>query len=48
MKLIKLLDKDTFFVLDMSGKELMEKSGELILNTLRMAKLERVLEDLDL
>ena len=44
MKLIKLLPKKQFHVMDMSGIELIEQSDEYIQDITRMKKLERILK----
>ena len=43
MKLLRNLEKGTYFVLDMNGNQLIEQSTHFIQNVARMKKLERIL-----
>lgn len=43
MKLLRHLEKDSYFVLDMNGNQLIEQSEQFVQNVARMKKLERIL-----
>jgi len=43
MKLLRHLEKGSYFVLDMNGNELIEQSAQFVQNVARMKKLERIL-----
>lgn len=43
MRLLRHLDKGSYFVLDMNGNELVEQSEQFVRNVARMKKLERIL-----
>ena len=43
MKLLRNLQKGTYFVLDMNGNELVEQSEQFVKSVARMQKLERIL-----
>lgn len=45
MKLLRHLEKGSYFVLDMEGNELVEQSAQFVQNVARMKKLERILID---
>ena len=45
MQVIKNLEKDTYFVLDMNGTQLVEQSAHFIQSVARTKKLERILKD---
>ena len=45
MRVLRHLDKGSYFVLDMNGNELVEQSEEFVRNVARMKKLERILID---
>lgn len=43
MKVIRLLEKDTYFILNMKGEELVEESAKIIKNQDRSAKINRLM-----
>lgn len=47
MKVIRLLPKDTFYILDMNGEELEEKTDIFILNQSRAEKLRKLMSEIE-